>query len=342
VGNYNQSVDNFGVPDGVPPDGNLVVGSGDTSRSGRCTLARGRVEMAPATASKIAANLIAKGDVLATARVGGIMAARQASLLFPNRNQPFVEKVQLHFTIGESHVDVEASVDAADRTGVGLEVLSTVTVAALTIYDMCKSADRTMVINEIALWDAFNADGTEWHRASVRPQNRETTAIKTPMATAAGRSLTHVDESGKLRMVDVSSKEATPRRAVARCVVRTSALDGLSRLDDPGIDPFHAARLAGIRAAKRTADLIPLCHPLSHDSIQVDVVNSVDGFEVTSEVAVVHRTGVEMDALTACAFAALSAVNALFHVAPDARIVDMVLLRKSGGKSGDWGRDVAG
>lgn len=155
------------------------------------------------------------------------------------------------------------------------------------------------------------------------------------------RSFTHVDESGKLRMVDVSSKEATPRRAVARCVVRTWALDGLASLDDDGVDPVHAARLAGIRAAKRTADLIPLCHPLSHDSIQVDVVSTADGFEVTSEVAVIHRTGVEMDALTACAFAALSIVNALSLVDPDARIADMVLLRKSGGKSGDWGRDVA-
>ncbi len=173
VRHYNLTVDHFGAPDGVPANDNAAVRPGP-SPSGKYTLARGRVEMAPATASKIAENSIVKGDVLATARVAGIMAARQASLLIPSGNPPFVERVQVHFTIEESHVDVEAHVDAADRTGVGLEVLSAVTVAALTIYDMCKSADRTMVINEIALWDAVNADETEWHRAGASELRRDT------------------------------------------------------------------------------------------------------------------------------------------------------------------------
>lgn len=172
VRHYNLTVDHFGAPDGVPANDNAGARPG-SSPSGKYTVARDRVEMAPATASKIAENLIAKGDVLATARVAGIMAARQASSLIPSGNPPFVERVQVHFTVEESHVDVEARVDAADRTGVGLEVLSAVTVAALTIYDMCKSADRTMVINEIALWDAVNADETEWHRASAS-ESRDT------------------------------------------------------------------------------------------------------------------------------------------------------------------------
>ena len=108
-----------------------------------------------------------------------------------------------------------------------------------------------------------------------------------------------------------------------------------------GVDPLHAARLAGIQAAKQTSNLIPLCHPLDLNQIQVDVAAAEGGFEVSSMVVTVNRTGVEMEALTACAFAALSLVTSLLDVDPSARIDELVLERKSGGKSGEWGRQVS-
>jgi cyclic pyranopterin phosphate synthase len=149
----------------------------------------------------------------------------------------------------------------------------------------------------------------------------------------------HVDGSGKIRMVDVSDKPSTRRSASAACVILTTAdLSG----DNPefeGLEMVHSARLAGILAAKQTAQLIPLCHPLNLDDIQVDVLANAHGVEIRSSVATVHQTGVEMEALTACAVAALSLLTSLLAVDRRARMDDLVLLRKSGGRSGDWGRE---
>ncbi len=93
-------------------------------------------------------------------------------------------------------------------------------------------------------------------------------------------------------------------------------------------------------AAKQTAQLIPLCHPVNLDDIQVDVLINEHGVEIQSSVATVHQTGVEMEALTACAVAALSLLTSLLAVDHSARMDDLVLLRKRGGESGDWGRQV--
>ncbi len=152
----------------------------------------------------------------------------------------------------------------------------------------------------------------------------------------------HVDRTGKLRMVDVTSKRPTLRRAYASCVVHTVADVFAPGLRTNELDPVHAARLAGIQAAKQTANLIPLCHPLDLNEIQVEVVVNDGRIEISATVAATHRTGVEMEALTACAIAALSIVNSLVDVDPKAQIDDLVLLRKSGGKSGEWGRLVDG
>ena len=152
------------------------------------------------------------------------------------------------------------------------------------------------------------------------------------------QSFTHLDGAGKLRMVDVTRKRPTLRRAVASCVVYTVA-DVLALGSSTNeLDPVHAARLAGIQAAKLTANLIPLCHPLNLNEIQVEVIPKAGCIELSATVAATHRTGVEMEALTACAFAALGIVSSLVDADPEARIDDLVLLRKSGGKSGDWGR----
>jgi cyclic pyranopterin monophosphate synthase len=152
---------------------------------------------------------------------------------------------------------------------------------------------------------------------------------------------THLDGDGRVRMVDVSDKEPTRRRAEASCVVR-SHVDAFSLPAGPGgLDPVFAARLAGIQAAKRTAQLIPLCHPINLNDVQVEVTNGPDGVIVRATVVTVNRTGVEMEALTACSFAALSLVNALVAHDARARFEDLVLERKTGGKSDDWGRRVS-
>ncbi len=155
------------------------------------------------------------------------------------------------------------------------------------------------------------------------------------------KRFSHVDGRGKMHMVDVSKKRPTLRNASASCVVRTD-VDPLTLVAGAdGVDPMHAARLAGIQAAKQTATLIPLCHPLNLNQVSVEVDPVEDGFVVNSSVVTVNRTGVEMEALTACAFAGLSLVTSLLARDPSAHVDEIVLERKSGGKSGDWGRQVS-
>jgi cyclic pyranopterin phosphate synthase len=119
----------------------------------RRAIARGKVFMAPETTSLIARGGVTKGDVLAVARVAGIQAAKRASELIPLCHPLLVGSVFINFRIEDQYVEVEAQVETVDRTGVEMEALTACTVAALTIYDMCKSADRSMVIGEVTLWE---------------------------------------------------------------------------------------------------------------------------------------------------------------------------------------------
>ena len=119
----------------------------------RRAIARCKVFMKADTASKIAGGAISKGDVLAVARVAGIQAAKQTSSLLPLCHPLLVGSVYVNFQIEERHVEVEAQVDTVDRTGVEMEALTACSIAALTIYDMCKSIDRAMTIGELALWE---------------------------------------------------------------------------------------------------------------------------------------------------------------------------------------------
>ncbi len=121
--------------------------------SHRRALARCRVSMQPETTSMIANNAIAKGDVLAVARVAGIQAAKVTSNLIPLCHPLLVGAVFVNFTVGDDHVEVEVQVDTVDRTGVEMEAMTACAVAALTVYDMCKSVDRSMVIGELTLWE---------------------------------------------------------------------------------------------------------------------------------------------------------------------------------------------
>ena len=119
----------------------------------RRAVARGRVVMQPDTTSLVARGAIAKGDVLAVARVAGIQAAKRTPDLIPLCHPLLVGSVLVNFRIEDTYIEVEAQVDTVDRTGVEMEAMTACSIACLTIYDMCKSADRSMVISDITLWE---------------------------------------------------------------------------------------------------------------------------------------------------------------------------------------------
>jgi cyclic pyranopterin phosphate synthase len=152
--------------------------------------------------------------------------------------------------------------------------------------------------------------------------------------------LTHVDAKGQARMVDVTSKPLTRRVAVAKCVVVTNA-DALQVLRErpDGLSVIEAARFAGIQGAKQTSSLIPLCHSIRLDRVEVDVVVASHRIEISATTEIIERTGVEMEALTACALASATLVKALLSVDPEVSIEELTLWHKSGGRSGDWHRD---
>lgn len=155
--------------------------------------------------------------------------------------------------------------------------------------------------------------------------------------------LTHVDEHGKAHMVDVTGKPLTRRVAEARCCVRTSADVAAVLVDPAGVtDLIEAARFSGILAAKKTSFLIPLCHPIRIDCVTVDVEAAPDGFRVIAVAEITERTGVEMEALTACAAAALVLLQPLLGADPQTSIEGLTLWRKTGGRSGTWQRSEAG
>ena len=152
--------------------------------------------------------------------------------------------------------------------------------------------------------------------------------------------LTHVDESGAARMVDVSGKEATAREAVAagRVLVSSEVVGLLRGAGVPKGDTLAVARLAGIMGAKQTPTLIPLCHPLAISAVTVDLEVADDAVEIIATVRTTDRTGVEMEALTAVSVAALTLFDMIKAVDPAARIDDIRVLRKEGGKTGTWTR----
>ena len=153
--------------------------------------------------------------------------------------------------------------------------------------------------------------------------------------------LTHLDDSGAARMVDVGGKAATRREAVAECMVRM-APGTLKALRDVTLakgDAQGVARVAGIMAAKRTSELIPLCHPLPITSVDVDFELRTDGVRVQATARVTGQTGVEMEALTAAAVAGLTLIDMVKGVEKGVYLERVRLLSKTGGKSGDWRRE---
>ena len=159
------------------------------------------------------------------------------------------------------------------------------------------------------------------------------------MPGSPGR-LSHLDESGAAHMVDVTAKDATTRTAVASGILRTRP-DVVELIASGGLpkgDALATARVAGILAAKRTSDLIPLCHQLALTGVDVEFSAGDTDVEITATVHSTDRTGVEMEALTAVSVAALTLYDMIKAVDPAARIDDIRVLRKDGGKHGTWER----
>jgi cyclic pyranopterin phosphate synthase len=152
--------------------------------------------------------------------------------------------------------------------------------------------------------------------------------------------LTHLDAEGTARMVDVGAKEVSPRRAVARAVVRMTpaTAERVAAGDAPKGDVLGVARIAGIQAAKRTGELIPLCHPLGLDHVDVRAEVVDGGVAIEAEASVEGRTGVEMEAMTAASVAALTIYDMVKGIERGVRIESVELVAKSGGRSGDWRR----
>lgn len=132
----------------------------------RRAVARGRVYMEPETTSLVARGAVIKGDVLAVARVAAIQAAKRTADLLPLCHSVSIGAIIVNFDIKDDYIEVEASVDTVDRTGVEMEALTACSVAALTIYDMCKSADKSMVIGEIALWEKTGGRSGPYRRTT--------------------------------------------------------------------------------------------------------------------------------------------------------------------------------
>jgi cyclic pyranopterin phosphate synthase len=155
----------------------------------------------------------------------------------------------------------------------------------------------------------------------------------------ASKRLTHLDERGAARMVDVAKKPATVREALAECTVRMApATVSAVRAGTAKGDALAVARVAGIMAAKRTSELIPLCHPLALTSVEVDFELATAAIRVLARVRVTGQTGVEMEALTAAAVAGLTLIDMTKGIERGVYLERVRLLEKSGGRSGTWTR----
>jgi cyclic pyranopterin monophosphate synthase len=152
--------------------------------------------------------------------------------------------------------------------------------------------------------------------------------------------LTHIDETGQARMVDVSGKDVTARtaRASGRVLLSAEAVAALRSRQVPKGDALAVARIAGIQGAKKTPDLIPLCHPIGLHGVTVDLTVTDDGVEITAVTRTADRTGVEMEALTSVSVAALALIDMVKAIDPAAVITDVRVDEKAGGKSGPWHR----
>jgi len=169
---------------------------------------------------------------------------------------------------------------------------------------------------------------------------RDSAGRRGPAGPPPAAALTHVDESGHARMVDVSGKDVTVReaRATGRVLLSPAAVAALRAGEVPKGDALGVARIAGIQGAKRTPDLVPLCHPIALHAVAVDLAVTDAAVTITAAVRTADRTGVEMEALTAVTVAALALIDMVKAIDPAAVISDVRVEEKSGGKTGTWRR----
>jgi cyclic pyranopterin phosphate synthase len=146
--------------------------------------------MKPDTTAKVASNAITKGDVLGAARIAGIQAAKRTADMIPLCHPLLVGAVTINFTLGDDYVEVETQVETVDRTGVEMEAMTACAVAALTIYDMCKSADRSMVIGDLALWEKTGGRSGHWRRPAGD--------LDAPLINTGGHSLADLSDMDDL------------------------------------------------------------------------------------------------------------------------------------------------
>ena len=160
------------------------------------------------------------------------------------------------------------------------------------------------------------------------------------MSEVSAPDLTHLDEAGQARMVDVSAKDVTARtaRASGRVLLSAEAIAALRSGQVPKGDALAVARIAGIQGAKKTPDLIPLCHPIGLHGVTVELTVRDDGVDITATARTADRTGVEMEALTSVSVAALALIDMVKAIDPAAVITDVRVDEKAGGKSGAWRR----
>jgi cyclic pyranopterin phosphate synthase len=166
-----------------------------------------------------------------------------------------------------------------------------------------------------------------------------TGAIATKLPTN-NKKLSHYDKAGRVRMVDVTAKPATSRTAIAHAFVRMqrATVASVRRLKSPKGNPLEIARIAGITAAKRTSELIPLCHPLSLTHVDVRANPCQNGIEITSEATATGPTGVEMEALVGASVAALTIYDMCKALERGMEITEVYVVKKSGGRSGTYER----
>jgi cyclic pyranopterin monophosphate synthase len=160
------------------------------------------------------------------------------------------------------------------------------------------------------------------------------------MSEPAGGGLTHLDQAGHARMVDVSGKDVSARSATAtgRVLLSAEAVAALRSGTVPKGDALAVARIAGIQGAKRTPELIPLCHPIGLHSVTLEVTVADDGARITAVTRTADRTGVEMEALTAVATSGLALIDMIKAIDPAAVLTDIRVEEKLGGKTGVWRR----
>jgi cyclic pyranopterin phosphate synthase len=165
-------------------------------------------------------------------------------------------------------------------------------------------------------------------------------AVAGEPAVAGGSALSHLDQAGHARMVDVSRKDVTAReaRASGRVLLSPRAVAALRAGEVPKGDALAVARIAGIQGAKKTPDLIPLCHPIGLHAVSVELEVADDGVSITAVTRTADRTGVEMEALTSVTVAALALIDMIKAVDPAAVITDVRVEEKTGGKTGVWRR----